>query len=352
MKTLFFLLTTLVSIIGIQCQAIKKNPSNDIIILYTNDVHCAIDKNIGYAGLSYYRKQVQELTPYVALVDIGDHNDKKEEFCLNSSGSNIIKVMNALNYDVATPGNHEFDYGVNQFKNFTEELKCEYVSCNFRKIENNELVLKPYKIMEYGDVKIAYVGASTPEAIAVLDPNQFVDSNGNFIYDFGNDDVTGEKLAASLQQAVDDARKEGADYVVVLGHNGETIDYPEYVNWSALFLVQHTNGIDVFIDGHSHETTPCLMQKNKDGVDVPITQSGSRLTNIGQVTIGKDGSIKTELIGPEKVQSKDENITQILEDIKMGKFVETVESGVFDGRNKLQLFYYLCISAILYILAY
>eukprot|EP00833_Pecoramyces_ruminatium_P005702 jgi/Orpsp1_1/1179734/evm.model.c7180000070579.1 len=338
----FFFLTTIVSFLSIQC--LGKNPNKDIIILYTNDVHCAIDNNIGYAGLSYYKKQMQEFTPYVTLVDAGDHV-QGELFGSLSFGNNIIEVMNALNYDVVIPGNHEFDYGMDQFIKFTENLKCGYISCNFRKIDNNELVLKPYKIIEYDDVKVAYVGISTPESIASSTPAYFMDKSGNFIYDFDGD-MTGDKLIASIQKAVDDAKKEGADYVIVLGHNGE---HTGIKRWSAPFLVEHTNGIDAFIDGHSHETTPSLMQKNKDGKEIPITQSGAKLINIGKVTIGMDGSIKTELIGKDMIKSKDDEITKLIETIKensnfnekLGEIIGhsefdliTIENGIYVGRNK------------------
>eukprot|EP00833_Pecoramyces_ruminatium_P001053 jgi/Orpsp1_1/1175085/evm.model.c7180000052555.1 len=333
MKNLFILLTTFVTFLNVQC--FGKNPDNDIIILYTNDVHCAVDNNIGYAGLNYYKKQMQELTPYVTLVDAGDHV-QGELFGSLSFGSYIIEVMNAVKYDVVVPGNHEFDYGMDRFLNyFVETLNCGYISCNFRKIENDELVLKPYKMIEYGDVKIAYVGISTPESITKSTPTYFMDRFGNFIYDFDGD-LTGEKLIASVQKAVDDAKKEGADFVIAVGHLGENGSVTEV--WSSPFLIEHTNGIDALIDGHTHEYTPCLMQKNKDGKEIPITQSGTKLAYVGQITIGKDGSIKTELIEKSMIKSQDKEIIDVIENIKEGsgyneKLGEIIGHSEFDLTN-------------------
>eukprot|EP00833_Pecoramyces_ruminatium_P010663 jgi/Orpsp1_1/1184695/evm.model.c7180000090614.1 len=286
----------------------RKLPDHDIIIVYTNDVHCGVDENIGYAGLSYYRKEVEKLSPYVSLVDAGDSVQGATIGSI-SNGTFIIEIMNALQYDVATIGNHEFDYGMEQFNVLSKNLSCSYVSCNFRNTVTNELVFDPYRMMSYGDVKVAYVGITTPDTLKKSNPSSFMDDKGNFIYDFDDD-----YLYSSVQKAVDDAKKEGADYVVALGHLGELIDVTE--EWSAFSVVQHTRGIDVFIDGHSHEVTPSLLHKNIDGKEILITQAGTKLAYVGQVVIHTDGSITTGLVSPESITGKDESITKVIEDIK------------------------------------
>jgi len=312
MKNLFILLTTFIAFLNIQC--FGKNPDNDIVILYTNDVHCAVEESIGYAGLNYYKQQMKELTPYVTLVDAGDHVQGELIGAL-SYGGYIMDIMNAVNYDIVVPGNHEFDYGMDRFNYFVQSLNCSYISCNFRNLETNQLVLRPYEIIEYGDVKVAYVGISTPESISKSTPTFFMDANGNFIYDFDGD-KTGEKLIATIQKTVDNARSEGADFVIAVGHLGENGSVTEV--WSSPYIIARTNGIDALIDGHTHEFTPSLMQKNLDGKEIPITQSGTKLANIGKVTIGKDGSIKTELIEADSVPNKDPAITKFIENIKEG----------------------------------
>ncbi|ORX64118.1 Metallo-dependent phosphatase [Anaeromyces robustus] len=329
MKNLIVYLTFFVTFLNIQC--FGKTPDNDIIILYTNDVHCAVDSNIGYAGLSYYKQQMKEITPYVALVDAGDHV-QGELFGSLSLGSYIMEVMNAVNYDVVVPGNHEFDYGMDRFSYFTKALNCGYTACNFRNTITDELILKPYRMIEYGDVKVAYVGISTPESITKSTPTYFMDANGNFIYDFDGD-KSGEKLVETIQQTVDKARNEGADYVIAIGHLGENGSVTKV--WSSPYIIERTNGIDAFIDGHTHEFTPKLMVKNKDGKEVPITQSGTKLAYIGKVTIGKDGNINTELVGPEMVESKDAKITEIIETIKNSGFSEKL--GEIIGHTEFPL---------------
>ncbi|MBQ7544617.1 MAG: bifunctional metallophosphatase/5'-nucleotidase [Synergistaceae bacterium] len=292
-------------------------PDKNIVILYTNDVHCGVDDAIGYAGLEYYKHEMEKLTPYVTLVDAGDWA-QGATMGMISQGRYIFEIMNAMNYEVAVPGNHEFDYGWSQFENFAKNLKCGFISANLRDLRTGELVFKPYKMFTYGDVKVAFVGASTPESITKSTPSYFMDDSGKYIYDFDGE-ATGEKLIASIQKAVDDARADGADYVIVVGHLGEYEDVTEV--WAVPYIAPRTRGIDVFIDGHSHEVTPALVFKNADGKDVVVTQTGTKLHNIGKVTITTDGAVKTELVS--EVEGRDEKITALIADIK-ARFEDTL----------------------------
>ena len=285
-------------------------PDKDIVIVFTNDVHCGVDDVIGYAGVEYYKHEMQKLTPYVTLVDAGDWSQGATIGSI-AQGRYIFEIMNAMNYDVAVPGNHEFDYGWSQFENFAKNLSCGFISANLRDLRTGELLFKPYKMFTYGDVKVAFVGACTPESIVKSTPSTFMDESRNYIYDFDGEQ-TGEKLIASIQKAVDDARAEGADYVMVVGHLGEYEDVTEV--WAVPFIAPRTRGIDVFIDGHSHEVTPGLVFKNADGKDVVVTQTGTKLHNIGKVTITTDGAVKTELVSD--AGGKDEKITALIADIK------------------------------------
>ena len=294
------------------------NPDNDIIILYTNDVHCGVDDFIGYSGLAYYRDEMKKLSPYVTLVDIGDHV-QGATIGIISHGRYIIEIMNALNYEIVVPGNHEFDYGWGQFENFNKNLKCGYISCNLRDLRNNKLVLEPYKILNYGNVKVAYIGICTPETIGKTTPAYFKDENKNFIYDFDGDGK-GEKICASVQKAADDARKAGADFVIAVGHLGEE-DVIKV--WSAPFIAERTRGIDAFIDGHSHQVTEALKVKNLDGEEITITQTGTKLHNIGLMKIHTSGQITTKLIN--EVTGRNEKITNLINTLK-ARYEDTLKT--------------------------
>ena len=293
-------------------------PDKDIVILFTNDVHCGVDDNIGYAGLEWYKHETEKLTPYVALVDAGDWSQGATIGSI-SQGRYILEIMNAMGYEFAVPGNHEFDYGWGQFESFSRNLKCGFVSCNLRDLRTGEPVFKPYKIFTYGNVKVAFVGACTPESITKSTPSYFMDESGKYIYDFDGD-MTGEKLIASIQKAADDARSEGADYVIVVGHLGEYEDVTEV--WTTPYIAPRTRGIDAFIDGHSHEVTPSLKFKNLDGKETPIVQTGTKLHNIGRVVIDTKGEVTTGLVS--SVDGKDEKISALIAELK-ARYEDTLQ---------------------------
>ena len=260
----------------------------DIVILYTSDVHCGMGDNFGYAGLEAIKEHFENAGDKVFLVDDGDAIQGDHVGTL-TQGEAIIDLMNKAGYDVAIPGNHEFDYGMDRFLELVDKAEYQYISCNFNK--SGELVLDPYVIKEAGDHKIAFVGVTTPKTLTSSTPKYFMDENGEFIYGFFQDE-TGEGVYNAVQKAVDDARGEGADIVVVMGHMGLELDCSP---WTYAEVIENTNGIDVFLDGHSHDTEQVVM-KNKDGEDVIRSACGTKLAGIGWVRISaEDGSITSGL---------------------------------------------------------
>ena len=187
----------------------------DLVVLFTSDVHCGIDQGFGYAGLVAIRDSLKK-TNHVLLVDNGDAI-QGEPVGTMTKGEAIIDLMNAVGYDVAIPGNHEFDYGMDNFLSLVKKANFPYISANFTK--EGELVFQPYVIKEFDGVKIAFVGMTTPKTFTSSTPTYFQDGNGNYIYGFSEDD-TGDALYAAVQSAVDAARAEGASYVIAMAHLG------------------------------------------------------------------------------------------------------------------------------------
>ena len=263
---------------------------NDIVILYTNDVHCAVDDNLGYTGLATVKNALEAQGKHVVLVDNGDAVQGDTIGTL-SNGEYIIDIMNEAGYDVATPGNHEFDYGMDQFFALTEQANFPYVSANFVDNDGNT-VLDPYVIKDVAGVKIAFVGISTPKTITTSTPKYFQDDNGSYIYAFQQDE-TGEKLYAAVQSAVDAARAEGAQFVIALAHLGIEEDCSP---WTSSEVIVNTTGIDAVLDGHSHSMIQGEKVKNKDGAEVLLSSTETKLAYIGCLTIKDDGSMSTTLI--------------------------------------------------------
>ena len=283
--------------------------SNDIVILGTSDVHCGIDQNIGYAGLAAYKKALAETHNYVALVDAGDAIQGDTIGTL-SKGEYIVDIMNEVGYDVVTPGNHEFDYGMDQFLNvIVPKMKATYVSANFMK--DDKPVFDTYKMMTFGEKKVAFVGISTPETLVKSTPTYFQDKFGNYIYDFCNDS-TGDKLYKAVQTAVDAAKKAGADYVVAVAHLG---DDEASAPWTSMDVIKNTKGIDVLMDGHAHSTVVKSV-KNKDGKSIKMVATGTKLENIGKIVIAENGTITAEYVGADVAKDKDADITKFVDGIK------------------------------------
>ncbi len=284
-KRLLPLLLALALLFSLSCTAFADDGerTGDAVILFTSDVHCGIDQGFGYIGLQAIRDSLIARGDDVILVDDGD-NIQGEALGTLTKGEVPIDLMNAMGYSVAIPGNHEFDYGMDQFLALAEKAEFPYISCNFN--HNGELVFEPYVIREVAGAKIGFVGVTTPETLTSSTPRYFQDEDGNFVYGFFQDE-TGEGVYNAVQSAVDAARAEGAEYVVVMGHLGnEEVCRP----WTYADVIEHTTGIDVFLDGHSHDTNQVVM-KNMAGDEVIRSACGTKLACIGYCRIAADGTI-------------------------------------------------------------
>ncbi|MDR1530692.1 MAG: bifunctional metallophosphatase/5'-nucleotidase [Clostridiales bacterium] len=279
----------------------NETPPTDVLIVYTNDVHCGVQQvkdgnlvtNIGYAGLSDYVKKLENEhgADNVTLVDAGDAVQGDAIGTL-SQGQYLIDIMNEAGYDLFVPGNHEFDYGMARMQELMKGLNAEVISSNFMDLLTEKTVYKPYTIINYGSVKVAFVGITTPESFTKSTPTYFQNESGEYIYGFceGNN---GENLYAAVQSAVDAALKEQADYVIAVGHLGiDEISAP----YRSTDVIANTTGIDAFIDAHSHSVVDSQTVQNKDGGSVILTQTGTKLQNIGLLKITAEGVITTELI--------------------------------------------------------
>lgn len=266
-------------------------PSKEITIVYTNDVHCGISDHIGYSGLVAYKKELEAAGKQVLLVDAGD-NIQGGVIGALSSGEYPLEIMNYVGYDVATIGNHEFDYGMEQFMKLKDEAKFPYVCCNFMDLTTQERVFDAYKMFTLGDTDVAFVGITTPVTLTSSTPKYFQNEAGEFIYGFCQD-ASGQKLYDTVQAAIDDARAAGADYVIGLAHLGvESATSP----WMSTEVIANTSGMDALIDGHSHTVMPEEDVKNKEGTAVVLTQTGTKLENIGTLTIDTTGEMYSSLI--------------------------------------------------------
>ena len=267
----------------------------DVTILYTNDVHTYIDNKSPkptYAAIAALKKSIEDTGRDVLLVDAGDHIQGTAYGSMDD-GATIIELMNEAGYDLATPGNHEFDYGMARAKAVLREADFPYVSCNWVDLRTGFNVLPSVKFFFVGGRKIAFVGVTTPETFTKSTPAYFMnDAQTKYIYDIlGGED--GQKLYDAVQKAIDKAEFWGADTIIGLGHLG--VD-PSSSPWTSEEVIAHTHGFTAFIDGHSHTVMANKQVTDASGKAVTLTQTGSYFKNIGKMTVGTDGTITTELI--------------------------------------------------------
>ncbi|MDD7153334.1 MAG: bifunctional UDP-sugar hydrolase/5'-nucleotidase [Faecalibacterium prausnitzii] len=267
---------------------------SDVTILYTNDVHTYIDKQapkLTYASIAALKQSYRDAGKPVLLVDAGDHVQGTAYGSMDE-GASIIELMNAAGYDVATPGNHEFDYGMDRAKQIIKDADFPYLSCNWVDLRTNLRVLPSVKVFVKGGVRIAFVGVTTPETFTKSTPAYFMNkAQTKYIYDIlGGED--GQKLYDAVQKAIDKA-KILADYVIGLGHLG--VD-PSSSPWTSEEVIAHTSGFDAFIDGHSHTVMENKQVADASGKMVTLTQTGSYFANVGEMTIAADGTISTRLV--------------------------------------------------------
>lgn len=277
--------------------------NNDtIVILYENDVHCAVE---GYSKLSAMKKEMKETYANVGIVSCGDFAQGGTLGAV-SKGEYIVNIMNRVGYDAIALGNHEFDYQLARLNELNAMSNTKFMSCNFQKIGEEQPYFEPYKIVSYGDVDIAYIGITTPKTINSSSPMQFKDENGKVLYTFNE-----INLYELVQSNIDIVKSAGADYVIALSHVG----YDKLGQVADITtLIKNIDGLDVVLDAHSHSVIEKMLVKDKGGNDVLLSSTGTKFANIGQLTI-KDGVLNTKLVDLESYTKTDATIDAYLEEI-------------------------------------
>lgn len=274
-----------------------------VIILYENDVHCAVE---GYSKLAAMKNELFESYTNVGVVSGGDFVQGGTLGAV-SKGEYIVKLMNKVGYDAITLGNHEFDYRLSRLDELNAMSNTKFISCNFQKIGDDKTYFEPYKMVSYGNIDVAYIGITTPETINSSSPTQFKDDKGELVYTFNE-----SRLYELVQENIDDAEAAGADYVIALSHIG----YDESGELSDITdVIENTEGFDAVLDAHSHTVIEEKLVKNKNGEDVLLTSTGTKFAYIGKLTI-KDDVLDTELIETESYAKTDPVVDAYIAEIQ------------------------------------
>ena len=305
-----FFLLFLVLALAVACSP-KTTPAgksgkaaSDIVILYDNDVHCSVD---GYAKMAALKAEKKAQTPYVTVVSAGDYV-QGGSMGAASKGGYIVTIMNAVGYDLVTLGNHEFDYAIPRLKEISKELKATILCCNLIDLKADARMFKPYEIVDYGGTKVAFIGAATPYSFNSSVPAYFQDDKGNYVYS-----LSADTYYDTFQNFIDDARNQGADYVVALTHLGDDVNYDPI---NSQELARQTEGLDVILDGHSHSLVPQRILTNKAGKSVLYSQTGAHFDNIGVMTISPNGEINLSLVSTKDYTKEDPRVRSVIDKLK------------------------------------
>lgn len=315
MKRIYAALMALVLALGLLagCGATAEaGRTEDILILFTSDVHCGIEDDIGYAGLAAYAADLRGQTPYVTLVDCGDAV-QGDVIGTVSQGQSIVDIMNRVEYDYAVLGNHEFDYGMEQLTALLAQANAQYLGANITYTGSGENALadvEPWAMEEYGDTAVAFIGVTTPWSTTSSRPTNFMDEDGNYVYDFAAGDE-GEALYTLVQGYVDEAAEAGADYIVLLTHLGDTEEMTPY---SSVELIENITGVDAVLDGHAHSVIPSRIVEDEAGEDVVLVATGTKLNNIGRLVITPEGGVYGGLVS--QYEKKDGETDAFVQEVK------------------------------------
>ena len=269
--------------------------NDDIVILYENDVHCTVE---GYSKLSAMKKELKESYSHVGVVSGGDFI-QGNSLGVISKGEYIVNLMNLVEYDAVTLGNHEFDYRLDRLNVLVDMMDTKPVCCNFQKIGEDTSYYEPYTIVSYGDVDIAYIGITTPSTITQSSPDQFKNDDGSFIYTFNS-----TTLYDVVQNSIDSAQAKGADYIVALSHTGYEDDEIYGETEDVETLIRNTVGLDVVLDAHSHSVIESTEIADKEGNAVLLSSTGTKFEYIGKLTVS-EGRLETKLIKTADYQLTD-----------------------------------------------
>ncbi len=260
-----------------------------IVILHTNDVHGAIDN---YASVAALKDAYEAAGAQVLLMDAGDFSQGSTSVNV-SEGATAVELMNMAGYDVATTGNHEFDFGYANLKTLMESAEFPILAADAFTAEGDLAMDGDNLTFQLGDVTVGVFGLATPETATKAHPAKLE----------GVTFLAEDELFACAQEQVDELTAAGCDYIICLGHLG--IDAESTGNRS-IDLLENVTGIDVFIDGHSHSTQSDIAEEtNGTGMvgDTVLTSTGTKLESVGVVDIAADGTIDASTISMEDLNA-------------------------------------------------
>lgn len=299
-----------------QAEGTPSSSQKSLVIVYENDVHCNME---GYAKFAGLRDLIAD-TADVATVSVGDFLQGGAWGSI-SHGGYVVPVVNKVGYDVMALGNHELDYKFPRLMELADSLTPPIICSNLVLKGTTTPLFKPYVLKQIGSKKIAFVGALTPDAL-VTESYAFEDDSSK-----DSHDIPASNVFQLVQTAVNNARKAGADYVILLSHFG--IEPP----FTSMELIQNTSGIDAVLDGHSHSVVAEKFVPNLNGDSILVSQTGSKFQNVGVLDITHDGKFHSRLIPLDSITTSSKSVSAVYDSlyaIAVQDLQQVISSTKFD----------------------
>lgn len=254
-----------------------KEVSGKTVILHTNDVHGRVDKGVnnslGVTTIAAFKKALEKAGAQVILLDAGDTLHGKPIATINQ-GETIVELLNACGYDAMTLGNHDYNYGSSRVLELEKKLTFPMLAANVTVTSDGSSFVEKNIILEKNGIKYGIFGLSTTETVTKTNPKNVAI-------------LTFEDPIKVAKEQVKELSDKGADFIIALGHIG--IDASS--NPTSKDIITQVDGIDLFIDGHSHSSLDSCVKIND--TDTLLVSNGEYLTAIGCVVVEKDNSMKS-----------------------------------------------------------
>ena len=262
-----------------------------IDVLSFNDFHgnaLESGKNVGAAKLTGVIKSYKEKeTDNYGVIPVTG-GDLYQGTAISNllQGAPETAMLKAMGIAASAIGNHEFDWGIENLKKWSEEGNFPFIAANMVDKNTNEVseYAKPYVIVEKNGIKVAFIGIATPET---LTSTKACNVEG---LDFLDPTETLNKYAPIV-------RSEGADVVIALTHSGSYQDSKTgEITGEGAEIAKNVKGVDAIITAHSHK----FVSGKVNGI--PVVQAGYNGRGLSKLTFTFDNNNKLIDVVPETIQ--------------------------------------------------
>lgn len=284
----------------VRAEEAQEEMTGQLVVLHTNDIHGYFEADVenGHLGIdavAAVKQYYESLGANVLLLDAGDFS-QGHTLVNYSKGLSAVEFMNAAGYDAVSLGNHELDYGYDNMVRLVEAAEFAVLDANILSKETGTPMFDSNELFEFDGMKVGVFGLDTPETQTKASP-----LNVKKITFLSN-----EELFACAKNQVDALKAAGCDYIICIGHLG--VDEESAGNRST-DLLEKVDGIDLFVDGHSHTAFENGTMVN----DTLVVSTGNYLNNLGVVVYDGANTTATLISAADYAGERDAGVGALVQ---------------------------------------